>query len=145
MSVAHQMGNNDYWIVKLDSNGGIVWETLIGGSSGDFARSIQQTADGGYVVAGYTISSASGDVSDTTNGDEDYWIVKLDSNGGIVWNTLIGGISTDIALSIQQTADGGYIVAGYSDSSASGDVSGTSNGSYDYWIVTLNSNGNIIN
>ena len=75
----------------------------------------------------------------------DYWIVRLDSNGGIVWDTLIGGSSTDEAFSIQQTADGGYIVAGYSGSSASGDVTGTSNGGSDYWIVTLNSDGNIIN
>ena len=72
------------------------------------------------------------------------WIVKLDSNGGIIWDTLIGGSAIDIAYSIQQTGDGGYVVAGRSTSSTSGDVSGTSNGFVDNWIVTLDSNGNII-
>ena len=134
-------GGFDSWIVKLDSNGGIDWDTLIGGSSTEVARSIQQTADGGYIVAGYSSSSASGDVSGTNNGGIDYWIVKLDSNGGIVWDTLIGGNGTEISESIQQTADGGYIVAGYSTSSANGDVSGTNNGNDDYWIVRLDSNG----
>ena len=124
-------GSNDYWIVKLNSNGGIVWDALIGGSGMDLARSIQQSTDGGYVVAGYSNSSASGDVSGTSNGITDYWIFKLDSNGGIVWNTLIGGSAIEIAWSMQQTADGGYVVAGYSYSSASGDVSGTSNGAND--------------
>ena len=65
--------------------------TLIGGSGDDIAYNIQQTADGGYVVAGSSTSSTSGDVSGTSNGANDYWIVKLDSNGGIIWNTLIGG------------------------------------------------------
>ena len=65
--------HNDYWIVKLNSNGGIVWETLIGGSGNDYAKNIKQTADGGYIVVGDSFSSASGDVSGTTNGNIDYW------------------------------------------------------------------------
>ena len=110
----------------------------------DDARSIKQTSDGGYIVAGQSLSSASGDVSGTSKGANDYWIVKLDSNGGIIWDTLIGGSGDDIAYSIQLTADGGYVVAGSSTSSTSGDVSGTSNGANDYWIVKLDSNGGII-
>jgi hypothetical protein len=136
-------GFSDYWIVKLNSGGDIEWDTLLGGSFDDIAYSIVQTSDGGYAVAGYSSSSATGDVSGTNNGAFDYWIVKLNSGGGIEWDTLLGGSSDDVALSIAQTSDGGYIVAGHSSSSATGDLSGTNNGSNDYWIVKLNSGGGI--
>jgi hypothetical protein len=136
-------GDYDYWIVKLDSGGGIEWDTLLGGGAGDYAFSISQTADGGYIVGGYSESSASGDVSGTSNGGWDYWIVKLNNGGGIEWDTLLGGGGIDFAFSISQTSDGGYIVGGYSTSSDSGDVSGINNGNYDYWIVKLNSSGGI--
>jgi hypothetical protein len=136
-------GENDYWIVQLNETGSIVWETLLGGGENDFAKSIAPTSDSGYIVAGYSFSSASGDVSDTTNGGADYWIVKLDSGGNIEWESLFGGDGLDAANSIIQTSDGGYIVAGRSGSSANGDVSGVTNGNDDYWIVKLNSGGDI--
>ncbi len=137
-------GYSDYWIVKLDALGNIIWNKLLGGSNDDFARSIQQTTDGGYIISGYSYSSANGDVSGTNHGGYDYWIVKLDALGNIVWNKLLGGSNDDYVSSIQQTTDGGYIISGYSDSSANGDVSGTNHGSGDYWIVKLNAIGNIV-
>jgi hypothetical protein len=137
-------GGYDYWIVKLDALGNIVWNKLLGGSNDDYARSIQQTTDGGYIISGYSDSSANGDVSGTNHGDYDYWIVKLNAIGNIVWNKLLGGSNDDYATFIQQTTDGGYIISGYSGSSANGDVSGTNHGSYDYWIVKLNAIGNIV-
>ena len=137
-------GAIDYWIVKLDANRNITWNKLLGGNGVEFVSSIQQTSDGGYIVAGYSSSSANGDVTETTNGLTDYWIVKLDNTGGIVWNKLIGGGDNDIAKSIRQTTDGGYIVAGYSRSSATGDVTEINHGVYDYWIVKLDEAGNII-
>jgi hypothetical protein len=137
-------GGSDYWIVKLDALGNIVWNKLLGGSSDERASNIQQTSDGGYIISGYSGSSANGDVSGTNHGDGDYWIVKLDALGNIVWNKLLGGSSLDQASHIQQTSDGGYIISGYSRSSANGDVSGTNHGETDYWIVKLDALGNII-
>ena len=137
-------GTSDYWVVKLDASRNIVWNKLLGGSQDDFGKSIQQTTDGGYIVAGYSRSSANGNVSETNHGSSDYWIVKLDGSGNIQWNRLIGGSSGDEAQSVKQTTDGGYIVAGYSLSSANGDVTGTNHGSYDYWIVKLDGSGNIM-
>jgi hypothetical protein len=140
-------GGDDYWIVKLDALGNIVWNKLLGGSSGDYARYIQQTSDGGYIISGYSYSSANGDVSGTNHGNlgtSDYWIVKLDALGNIVWNKLLGGSGNDLASNIQQTSDGGYIISGYSSSSANGDVSGTNLGYSDYWIVKLDALGNIV-
>ncbi len=123
----------DYWVVKLDSSGNIQWQKSLGGFEYDWAHSIQQTADGGYIVAGHSWS-INGDVTDNHNGG-DYWVVKLDGSGNIEWQKAIGGIGEDYPQSIRQTADGGYIVAGYSDSN-DGDVTGN-HGFYDYWIVKL--------
>lgn len=135
-------GNGDAWILKLDITGNKVWDKLLGGTADDRAYAVQQTSDGGYIVAGYSTSSASGDVSGTNHGSNDYWVLKLDANGNIVWNKLLGGSGNDQATSVQQTSDGGYIVAGHSQSSASGDVSGTNHNGWDYWIVKLDTSGN---
>jgi hypothetical protein len=135
--------NFDYWVVKLNSLGNIVWNKLLGGSNSDAANSIQQTTDGGYIIAGIATSSLNGDVSYTNHGLEDYWIVKLDGTGNIVWNKLYGGNNTEYAYSIRQTQDGLFIVAGYTNSSVNGDVTASNHGSYDYWILRLDANGNI--
>jgi len=95
-------------IVKLDSTGNGQWEKIYGGSSYDYAYSIQQTSDGGYIVAGETASFGSGDY--------DIWILKLDSTGGVQWQKTYGGSFDDSAASIQQTNDGGYIIAGKTNS-----------------------------
>lgn len=112
----------------------------MGGSSEDRARSIQQTSDGGYIVAGSSYSN-DGDVSGN-HGERDYWIVKLNADGNLVWQKCLGGIDNDLALSVQQTTDGGYIVGG-SAVSNDGDVSGN-HGDRDYWIVKLDADGNLV-
>ena len=108
--------------MKLDGSGNIVWNKLLGGANFEVAKSIVQTTDGGYIVAGYSLSTATGDVTGTTHGGYDFWIVRLDGSGNIVWNKLLGGSLFEYAYSIQQTTDGGYIVAGYSSTLANGDV-----------------------
>lgn len=132
-------GSYDYWVVKLDAEGEILWEKNYGGSNGDYAWSVRQTIDGGYIVSGYSASS-DGDVSDN-NGGADYWILRLDNSGEIIWNKNLGGSGSDLARYIQESSDGGYIVAGFSTSN-DGDVSGN-NGGADYWIVKLDNNGEI--
>jgi hypothetical protein len=136
-------GLTDYWIIKLDAAGNITWNKLLGGTGNEYATSIQQTTDGGYIIAGYSQSSANGNVTGVNHGLKDYWIVKLDATGNIVWNKLLGGNNDEVAYSIQQTTDGGYVVAGTSKSSANGDVTGTNHGLNDYWIVKLDAGGNI--
>jgi hypothetical protein len=136
-------GIYDYWIVKLDNAGSVTWQKSIGGGGEDVANSISQTADGGYIVAGYS-NSIDDDITGN-HGTYDYWIVKLDNAGNITWQKSLGGTNTDIAKSIKQTADGGYIVGGYT-SSDDGDVSGTHGsafGHYDYWLVKLDNVGNL--
>ncbi|MPM15387.1 hypothetical protein SDC9_61757 [bioreactor metagenome] len=129
----------DYWIVQLNSTGDIIWQKSIGGSAEDRAAAIQQTSDGGYIVSGNS-ESTDGDVNGN-HGSPDYWIVKLNSSGDIIWQKSLGGSSGDLATSIQQTADDGYIVAGYCES-VDGDVTGN-HGDYDYWVVKLSAAANI--
>ena len=143
-AVNHGPSTFDFWIVKLDANRNITWNKLLGGASDEVATSIQQTTDGGYIVSGYSYSSANGDVTQSNNGLSDYWIVKLNGTGNIEWNKLIGGSGDDKAQSVRQTPDGGYIVAGYSTSSNTGNVSQVNHGGTDYWIVKLDGSGNII-
>ena len=137
--VSGNNGSGDCWIVKLDVSGNLSWQRSLGGSGWDQANSIQQTDDGGYIVAGFSTSN-DGDVSGS-NGFLDSWIVKLDVSGNITWQKSLGGSNDEVAYSIQQTSDGGYIVAGASNST-NGDVSGN-NGAEDSWIVKLDGSGNI--
>jgi len=118
-------GNKDFAIYKLNSSGNKVWFRHYGGTQDDIPWSIQQSSDGGYVIAGYTGSY--------THGNKDFAIYKLDSNGDKVWFKHYGGINDDSAQSIQQSSDGGYIVAGYSGS--------YTHGASDFAIYKLDSNG----
>ena len=137
--VSGNHGEQDYWIVKLNDTGAILWQKSLGGSMQDKAESIQQTSDGGYIVAGWTFSN-DGEVSGNHGGD-DYWLVKLNDTGAIQWQKSLGGSGGDDAFSIQQTSDGGYIVAGWGDSN-DGEVSGN-HGASDYWVAKLNDTGAI--
>ncbi|OYU83774.1 MAG: hypothetical protein CFE24_09810 [Flavobacterium sp. BFFFF2] len=133
-TVSGHHGQDDIWVLKLNISGTLMWQKILGGNSQDKAGNIQQTSDGGYIVAGYT-GSNNGDVIGN-NGSTDAWVVKLNELGTIMWQKCFGGSSDDNANSIQQTTDGGYVMAGFS-SSSDGDVSGNI-GNADFWIVKLN-------
>jgi hypothetical protein len=146
--VSGNHGSNDFWVVRLNSSGEISWQNCLGGSDNDLAYSIEQTSDGGYIVAGETRSN-DGDVSGyhgytNLDGRGDAWVVKLDGSGNMSWQKCLGGTWKDGAQSIKQTSDGGYILAGATGSS-DGDVSGLHGGDWDtdIWVVKLSSSGNI--
>lgn len=130
-------GDDDFWVVKLGATGVIQWQKTIGGSNSDYISSMQKTADGGCILGGFSQSSISGDKTENSNGDYDYWVVKLDSTGGIQWQNTIGGSDIDYLAFSQQTVDGGYILAGSSASSISGDKTEDSHFNFDYWVVKL--------
>jgi len=130
-------GVNDFWVVKLSSTGMIQWQKTLGGSNDDWAYSIQQTSDGGYILAGYT-KSTDGDVI-SNHGNRDFWVVKLSSLGVLQWQKTLGGSGWDEAWSVRQTTDGGYIVAGRT-TSLDGDVTGN-HGAFDFWVVKLDDTG----
>jgi hypothetical protein len=138
-------GGYDYWVVKFDSLGSIQWDKTIGGSNLDWLTSLTQTSDGGYILGGLSYSNISGEKTENSRGDDDYWIVKLDSSGNIQWDKTIGGSDLDGLNSLQQTSDGGYILGGGSRSNISGEKTENRRGGYefDYWIVKLDNLGNI--
>jgi hypothetical protein len=146
--VSGNHGQGDFWIVKIDTGGNILWQKCFGGSIYEEAYSIVQTKDGGFAIAGKTESN-DGDVSGNhlISGFPywDYWVVKTDSVGNIEWQKCLGGQGMDCASSIVQSFDGGYAVAGGSFSN-DGDVSGHhgSLDTCDYWVVKLDSVGNIL-
>lgn len=137
--VTGHLGESDYWIVKLNKKGEIEWQRCLGGSDDEYAESIQQTTDGGYIVGGRTYSN-DGNVTGN-HGNDDAWVVKLDKEGKIEWQKSLGGSNSDQVQSIRQTTDGGYIV-GANTKSNDGDVIGN-HGNVDFWIVKLDSQGKI--
>ncbi len=137
--VSNNNGDWDFWIIKLNEEGQLQWEKNYGGSLNDEATSVQQTSDGGYIVAGST-SSDNGDIS-FNNGDEDFWVIKLDPSGNLEWEKTYGGTEVDRAESIKPLADGGFIVAGFS-ASQNGDVS-DNYGNFDFWVFKISSTGTI--
>ncbi len=132
----------DIWIAKLDNSGTLQWQKSLGGDGRDFVSSIGVTSDGGFIISGKS-DSTSGDVTGI-HGSDDAWIVKIDSIGTIEWQKSLGGTDSDALLSVRQTSDGGYVMAGTS-SSNNGDVTGHhgTSANTDYWVVKLHSNGDI--
>jgi len=119
-------GRNDVWLIKTDSSGTEEWNSIFGGTSKDEGYSVNQTTDGGYVVAGYTASYG-------TAGSADVWLIKTDSDGNEQWNVTLGEAGDDRSYSVQQTADGGYIMAGFTNSLGAG--------GYDVWVIKISQPG----
>jgi uncharacterized delta-60 repeat protein len=121
------VGYGDAWVLKLDSTGSVTWQKSYGGNGSDGASSIQQTSDGGYIVAGDTSSFGAGGY--------DVWVFKLNSTGSVTWQNTYGGSADDSSSSVQQTSDGGYVVAGDTESFGAGFS--------DVWILKLNSSSSV--
>ena len=132
-------GGCDGWILKLDSEGEMIWHKNYGGSGPEQFWSIVPTVDGGYTAAGYS-RSIDGEVA-LNQGHEDVWIVKVDGDGIIEWEKTFGGTMVDYGYAIDQTADGGYIVACESNSQ-NGNITAPL-GSWDFWILKLNALGTL--
>ncbi len=115
----------DIILLKLDENGEIIWSKIFDEGGYEDGRCVQQTNDGGYIIVGYTVKfPAPGDI----------WLIKTDSTGGMLWNKTFGGSGNDEVWQVQQTIDGGYIMACDTTSYGAGD--------YDAWIIKTDSNGN---
>ena len=146
-------GDLDYWVWKMDEKGTPEWQKSYGGNGVDLLQSVKLTRDGGFILAGTSSSDKSGDKKENCKGKEDFWVIKLDAKGGEIWQRTIGGSGQEKLLSIAQTVDGGYILGGTSSSNKSEpDEKGVedkygktedSRGSLDYWVVKLDSKGEI--
>jgi len=121
-------GDSDVYLIKIDKNGNKIWQKTFGGSDFDYADAITPTKDGGFIVAGYTES--------IDNGESDVYLIKIDKNGNEIWQKTFGGSDFDYADTITPTKDGGFIVAGYTESSG--------NGEGDVYLIKIDKNGNKI-
>jgi hypothetical protein len=121
-------GSYDIYLVKTDANGDTLWIRTYGGSGSDEARSVQQTADGGYILAGSTTSFGAG--------RSDVYLLKTDANGNTLWTRAYGGSNYDEAMFVQETTDGGYIIAGSTRSFGAG--------GWDVYLLKTDANGDTL-
>jgi hypothetical protein len=118
-------GGNDVWLVRVDENGDTMWTRAYGGPGYDVGRSVAQTPDGGYIIAGYTNSFGAGSY--------DAWLIKTDPSGDTAWTRSLGGADNDNGFSVLLASDSGYIVTGYTKSYGAGD--------FDLWLVRTDERG----
>jgi predicted secreted protein len=121
-------GGRDVWLIKTDDSGMPIWTRTLGGFGSDGAWSVSLTADSGFVLAGWTFSSGPGFLGNA-------WLVKTDSLGTIEWDRTFGGADADRGYAVRQTTDGGYVMAGYTGSSGAG--------LYDLYLVKTDDQGTL--
>jgi hypothetical protein len=121
-------GMEDVYLIKTNNQGNTLWTKTYGGTNGDWGSSVQQTSDGGYIIAGYTESFGAG--------NRDVYLIKTNSQGDTLWTKTYGGTGLDGGSSIQQTSDGGYIIAGSTHSFGAG--------RYDVYLIKTNASGDTL-
>ncbi|MBS4028269.1 MAG: T9SS type A sorting domain-containing protein [Ignavibacteriales bacterium] len=117
----------DVYLIKTDANGNTFFTKTFGGSADDYGHSVQQTNDGGYIIAGYTYSFG--------EGNSDVYLIKTDANGDTLFTKTFGGSNDDRGYSVLQTSDGGYIITGFTNSYGVGDE--------DIHLIKTDGNGNL--
>ncbi len=136
-NVSNNKGAYDFWILKISSRGSLIWEKSFGGSEIDEPRGISSTNDGNFVIVGDTRSSDQ-DVT-INNGGADLWLLKISTDGNLIWEKTYGGTSFDVARSISRTQDNGFLISGYSRST---DNNFMNLGQSDAWILKVDNTGN---
>ncbi len=135
--VTNSKGSYDFWVLKTDSEGNLLWERSFGGSGIEISYDIAKTNDNGYVIVGNTFSDNM-DVS-KNNGESDVWLIKVDDQGNLLWERSFGGSQFDAAQSVCATQDGGYIICGNSKSSDADLLQNV--GENDVWLLRTDGNG----
>ncbi|WGH74399.1 hypothetical protein P8625_09780 [Tenacibaculum tangerinum] len=139
VDVKNNQGSYDFWVVKTDKSGQMLWEKSYGGTEIDEARAIAKTNDGNFIIVGETRSSDK-DVS-KNNGGADVWAIKINTEGKLLWQKNYGGASFDVGRSISKTLDGNFLISG---SSRSSDNNLENKGQNDAFIIKISSNGNLL-
>ena len=125
-----------------DDAGIINWQKSFGGSQAESLYDILALPSGGYFITGLSTSDRSGDKTEDSRGSTDFWCVRTNANGDILWDKTMGGDLGESARAAAQTTDGGFVLGGYSNSGVSGDKLEPNLGRSDVWVVKLDSDGN---
>ncbi len=137
-------GDFDVWIVKIDENGNKIWDKTYGGSAYDASFSGFVSQNGDIIIVGASASNKSNDKSEDCNGEADYWIIKINTDGSKVWDKTLGGSGYDACHAVANSSDDGYFLAGYSQSPKGGDKTEDRKYEYDGWVVKIDKDGNKI-
>jgi hypothetical protein len=137
-------GSADYWVVKLNASYAIEWEYAYGGTASDQFSDIQITPEGNYLIGGYSLSGVSGNKTAGSFGARDYWVVKINPQGGIIWDKSFGTTGTDQLSAMAVTDENTYLFAGYSTGGVSGTKTSPSYGFSDLWVVKTDSAGTVL-
>ena len=130
-------GSFDYWLIRVDADGNALWDRLYGGNGSDELAVVRPTHDGHYILAGFADSAANGEKTEPSRGQADYWLVKIDETGSVLWDRTLGGASADRLRDLVVTPDGCYLAVGASDSDASSEKSEDRIGDRDYWAILV--------
>jgi len=121
-------GGDDLYLIKTDALGEVIWNRTYGGDGDDWGESVVQTEDGGYIIAGKTSSFGAG--------ERDFYLIKVNASGELMWNKTYGGSEVEWAFSVDLTNDNGYVIAGYTGSFGAGD--------HDFYVVKTDASGELI-
>ena len=144
--VSQNAGAQDFWLIKITSDGNISWQKTFGFSGADYGTTLIQTSDNGYLITGVLDVSASNGQGNAKTAQKhaggDVWALKLNNSGNLIWSRFFGGSFTDTPFGLAETIDNNYIIAASSDSE---DFNITNNkGTYDFWILKISNDGNLI-
>ena len=133
-------GVGEFWGTKIDALGNIQWRKFFGGTNNDRAYGLVRSFDGGFIMTGF----AESDDSDITNtkGSYDYWLVKVDDGGNLVWERSFGGSGIDVSYDIERTEDNAYVVVGHTFSTDK-NVS-ANHGESDIWLIKISESGELL-
>jgi Secretion system C-terminal sorting domain len=131
----------EYYVAKFTNEGVVEWGRTYGGADHDMLKAVYRTRDAGFLLAGYSKSPVSGEKTQPSRGNDDYWLLKVDAFGRPEWDRTYGGTGIDQLSSLLPTADGGFLLGGTSTSGVGGEHSQLSRGGRDYWVVKIDSLG----
>ncbi|RZJ72176.1 T9SS type A sorting domain-containing protein [Flavobacterium sp.] len=144
LKTENSRGGEDYWVIKIDFSGNIIWQRTLGGSGLDWPSKIRVAPDGSIYCSGSSNSGISGEKTQANRGGYDYWIVKLSSSGALLWEKTFGGDMHDFLQDVRIRPDGKLLLLGASDSGISGDKTVANNGTSglgDFWLLRLSPDG----
>ncbi len=138
------LGDHDFWLIKIDANGRKLWDRSYGGGQDDLMNGMVLTSDGGALLGGFSKSDISRNKTGAHIGDADMWLVKVGSDGSKQWDKTYGGKSDDRINSMAITPSKVVVLAGYSGSGKEDSKSAVNYGNYDFWVMKVSEGGDKI-